>query len=181
MTNKPKRKHHEPHSHRWLKLFQAHPVEFLSPLTLTKCAQRLHEKRTVGQKANRLDVYITRRSPGTYKFHLERVIIHENRRGRDHHQRVRVEGELSYWDEESTLVKCKPLLGWQTWLWLGLAALLPVLLIAASGGETRHIVRGLALAIALPVGLLVWQINRAHEHRRLMQMVEEMLRYPIFY
>lgn len=183
MTDKPKRKRHQPQSHPLLKLFQAHPVEFLSPLTVKECARRLQARRTIGKKQNRLDVYITRRSPGSYKFWLERSITRRSQRGGDYQEIVRADGELSYWDEESTLVTCRPRMGWQTWLWFGAFVGLPLALLitALIAGDTGELFRGIAAAVALPIGFAVWLVGRAHEHRRLVKMVEEILRDPIFY
>ena len=183
MTDKPKRKRHQPQSHPLLKLFQAHPVEFLSPLRVKQCAERLHARRTIGKKKDRLDVYITRRSPGSYTFLLERSITRRSQRGGDYQDIVRADGELNYWDEESTLVICRPRMGWQMWLWFGVFVGLPLLLliIALIVGDRGELFRGIAAAVALPIVFIARLFSRAHEHRRLVKMVEEMLRDPIFY
>jgi hypothetical protein len=181
MTEKPKRKRGEQPIRPWLRPFTTHPVEFVSPLPLDECVARLREKRTVGRSANRLDVYITRRTPGSYVFLLERTIIADNQPGRKRRQVVRADGEFSYWDETSTLVRCRPHTQWRGWALLGAVIVVLFMLAAIASGEARDIVRAFALAAGFPVAFIIWQFSRTHEHRRLIHMVEDMLRDPIIH
>ena len=178
MTTKRKREYREGSGRfDWL---QVRPVEFLSPLPLDKCVRRLRQKRTIGRKANRLDVYITQETPGSYRFLLERTIVHEDIRRGQSKQVFRATGKLSYWDDESTLVYCRPASRTRPLLYGVFGMLLAVMAFGLVAGIKTALLTLVLMAFTL-AALLFFVFLNTHEHRRLIAMVDDMLRDPIFY
>lgn len=179
MTTKRKREYQESAGRfDWL---QVRPVEFLSPLPLDECVRRLREKRTIGRsKANRLDVYISQETPGSYRFLLERTVVHDDFQRGQRKQVYRVRGKLTYWDDESTLVYCQPD-SRATILLFSIFGILFLMLVSSLVVGVKMALLSLVMILFVVGGLLFAVFLNAHEHRRLVTMVDDMLRTPIFY
>jgi len=182
--DKPKRKHQPKPKPSGLVAALAVPeVEFLSPLPLDECVRRLKIKnRSVRKSPTRFEAYLRQISADQFAFQLRREIDEQNYRGRKYNTRVRVSGTLSYWDDEATLVTCKASMG----IHVGYIVLVLVGLFfigtVLSLVEKRSLELFMIVLFGLPlVGIasfFAW-FNVAHEHRKLMALVEDMLRAPI--
>ena len=107
---------------------------------------------------------------------MERIIARKNLRYESREESLRIHGKLTYWDDESTLVSCQPSL--LSPLPLTIVLIIAVLVLAYFSFQSLLIALVAAIVAALTMGAA--SLAYVHEQRRLVQMVDDMLRQPIF-
>jgi hypothetical protein len=159
-------------------------VEFLSPLTLAECLRRIEIKdRSAMNSPTRFEADVWQVSADSYKFRLRRAIVNMDYRNREQVTRVRVSGTLEFWDEHSTLVTCKADMGFHPGYIFVLLALylLGVFIYSAvqSPGDVSALMLPLVGLPVLGIGAYIVWLGIAIEHRKLVMLVEDMLRDPV--
>lgn len=184
--DKSKRKHQPGETPKGLlAVLRVPAVEFLSPLTLSECIRRLEIKgRAANKSPTNFEAQVWKVGTDSYKFRLRRTLVDNDYRGRKNVTRVQVSGMLEFWDEFSTLVTCKAQMGFHPGYILVLLALYLLGIFTYSAIQAPGDLSALTLPlIALPIiGMVVYMVwlGIAIEHRKLVMLVEDMLRDPIF-
>lgn len=157
------------------RLHSVAPTEFIAPLPLEECLQRLKAK-TVYSGSTRLSVDFDRLRVKSYAFQLTRTIARVNITNK----RVMAHGTLEHWDKHSTLVTCRPAIDY-----LDLTYTLPLILLVAGLVTTLMPFAWLSgffiflAVVALPFAYF-GHLRNLEAHRSLVHMVDEMLREPLF-
>lgn len=173
-----------------MRFFVLPPTEFLSPLTVKECARRLKRKAGSSSKSDTdltADIMPISAGGDAYKFTLWRAVEDRNARGRLWVIHVRVDGLLRYWDQDSTVVTCQPRVGWfPGWLTLSFGAFMLLMIVSAIANPpaAAEALRDFSVTFAITFSLfsvlmILRRLSAIEEHRRLMALVEDMLRYPI--
>src|SRR5690606_8447705 len=115
------------------------------------------------------DVYISQETPGSYRFLLERTIVHEDFQRGQRKQVYHASGKLTYWDDESTLVYCQPD-GRTTPLLVSVFGMLLVMLASGLVAGLKMALLSLVLMLFVVGGLLFAVFLNTHEQRRLLTM-----------
>lgn len=164
--------------------------EFLSPLPVKDCVRRLKRKAAGSAKSDTdltADIMPISAGGDAFKFTLRRAVEDRNARGRLWVINVRVDGLLRFWDQDNTVVTCQPRVGWfPGWLTLAFGAFTLLMLVSAitNPPTDAEALRDFSLTLAISfsvfsVLLILRRLSAVEEHRRLMALVEDVLRYPI--
>ncbi len=151
-------------------MFGTPVAEFVLPLPLAACVQHLSTRLDGISNATRTDI-----NQGSCQFTIGQM---ETKSGK---ARLWVIGTLRVYDPQSTLVTCEAKIGFHVgtaFMWVS-ALLLLVLLIADLIGM-EQMVAPLILAAAISEGCSLYLgFTRQRQCRRLIAMVERLLREPI--
>lgn len=166
--------------------FTLQPIEFLSPLPLQECIRRITRKASSRSKTDTaLTAQVWLSAPGGSAYDF--LLIRQSRQAEKRQQNnfwnspVRIDGTLKYWDENSTLVTCRPRFdGSFVAMMILLGAFLLLLFLPSSAAGWGEFSIVLFFCVA-GCGLLALfhRMSQVDEHRRLIALVEDMLRYPI--
>ncbi|GAB4514118.1 MAG: hypothetical protein OHK0046_15780 [Anaerolineae bacterium] len=156
-------------------LLHAESVMFIAPLPLHECLHRLKNKSLFGgDRSSKLEVDLYRRRIEAYEFHLTRTLKRLDITGK----RVMARGTFEYWEEDTTLVTCRPQFNYFDWMYI-LPALPTVMGLAMIvSGSSGALLLTIAL-LMLPISLL-GHIHNVQAHRDLVHLIDDLLREPLF-